>query len=263
MFRKLLCVLTLLVAAPSSFAHPMGNFSVNHYSKISLDRDGIKLTYIIDLAEIPTYQELQQGNVTADVADPSVKRFVESRGQEFARGLSLMLDGKRLPLKLLSSQVIFPPGAGGLPTMKMGFVYQAAYRAGERTADPSTTLLRSSGPSTSGRDDDKGESGGHPQNRLVDEKAGPTTGNLQYSDNNYPGHAGWKEIIAVPNAGVNFITTSAPAKDRSASRAREAGGTHSKSSRSRPAHGRAGTGRCCPTFASPGEPASDPAQRIH
>jgi len=216
MFRKLLCVLTLLVAAPSSFAHPMGNFSVNHYSKISLDRDGIKLTYIIDLAEIPTYQELQQGNVTADVADPSVKRFVESRGQEFARGLSLMLDGKRLPLKLLSSQVIFPPGAGGLPTMKMGFVYQAAYRAGERTADPSTTLLRSSGPSTSGRDDDKGESGGHPQNRLVDEKAGPTTGNLQYSDNNYPGHAGWKEIIAVPNAGVNFITTSAPAKDRSA-----------------------------------------------
>jgi ABC-type nickel/cobalt efflux system permease component RcnA len=176
MFRKLLCLLTLLVVAPSSFAHPMGNFSVNHYSKISLDRDGIKLTYIIDLAEIPTYQELQQGNVTADGADPSVKRFVESRGQEFARGLTLMLDGKRLPLKLLSSEVIFPPGAGGLPTMKMGFVYQA----------------------------------------LVDETAGRASGNLEYADNNYPGHAGWKEIIAVPNAGVNFITTSAPGKDRSA-----------------------------------------------
>ena len=69
--------------------------------------------------------ELQQGNVTADVADPSVKRNVESRGQEFAGGLTLMLDGQRLPLRLLSSQLIFPPGAGGLPTMKMGFVYQA------------------------------------------------------------------------------------------------------------------------------------------
>ena len=164
MFRKLLCVLTLLLVAPSSFAHPMGNFSVNHYSKISFDRDGIKLTYIIDLAEIPTYQELQQGNVTADVADPLVKRFVESRGQEFAGGLTLMLDGRRLPLKLLSSQVIFPPGAGGLPTMKMGFVYQAAYRAGGRTADPSTALR-------SGRDD-KGEGGDEPQNRLVAETAG-------------------------------------------------------------------------------------------
>jgi hypothetical protein len=150
MFRKLLCVLTLLVVAPSSFAHPMGNFSVNHYSKIALERDGIKLTYIIDLAEIPTYQELQQGNVTADIADPAAKRYVESRGQEFAQDLTLMLDGRRLPLKLLSSQVIFPPGAGGLPTMKMGFVYQARYRTGGRTADPSTALLRSSGR------DDKG-----------------------------------------------------------------------------------------------------------
>ncbi|HXP08131.1 MAG TPA: hypothetical protein VN828_06520, partial [Acidobacteriaceae bacterium] len=110
MFRKLLCMLTLLMVAPSSFAHPMGNFSVNHYSKIALDRDGVKVTYIIDLAEIPAYQELQQGNVTAEVADPAVKRYVESRGQEFAHSLTLMLNGKRLPLKLSSSQVIFPPG---------------------------------------------------------------------------------------------------------------------------------------------------------
>ena len=101
MFRKLLCLLTLLVVAPSSFAHPMGNFSVNHYSKISLERDGVKVTYIIDLAEIPTYQELQQGNVTADVADPSVKRFVESRGHEFARWPHAdARAAKRLPLKL-------------------------------------------------------------------------------------------------------------------------------------------------------------------
>jgi ABC-type nickel/cobalt efflux system permease component RcnA len=204
MFRKLLCVLTLLVVAPSSFAHPMGNFSVNHYSKISFDRDGIKLTYIIDLAEIPAYQELQQGNVTADVADPSVKRFVESRGQEFARGLTLMLDGKRLPLKLLTSQVIFPPGAGGLPTMKMGFVYQANP---DRLSQPLTSA-----------EDQHPASPCHPDRSVAQwrdlQSSPPCT--LQYVDNNYPGHAGWKEIIAVPNAGVNFITTSAPRNDRSA-----------------------------------------------
>ena len=135
----------------------MGNFSVNHYSKISLEREGIRVSYIIDLAEIPTYQELQQGNVTANVADPAVIRFVASRGAEFARGLSLLVDGQRLPLRLLSSQVIFPPGAGGLPTMKMGFVYQAAYPP---APDRSSAAL-------------------------------------EYSDNNYPGHAGWKEIVAV------------------------------------------------------------------
>ncbi len=94
MFRKPLLLLSLLavslLAGPRSFAHPMGNFSVNHYSKISLERDGIRISYIIDLAEIPTYQELQQGNVTADVADPAVTRFVRQRGLELGRGLSLL-----------------------------------------------------------------------------------------------------------------------------------------------------------------------------
>ena len=144
MFRKRFCFFILMAAClllgPRSFAHPMGNFSVNHYSKISLEQDGIRVSYIIDLAEIPTYQELQQANVTANVADPAVTHYVASRGVEFGSGLSLIIDGKRLPLRLLSSQVIFPPGAGGLPTMKMGFVYQAAYPVLEKTADPSTAL---------------------------------------------------------------------------------------------------------------------------
>jgi ABC-type nickel/cobalt efflux system permease component RcnA len=168
----LLAVCLLLTSR--SFAHPMGNFSVNHYSRISLEREGIKVSYIIDLAEIPTYQELQQGNVTANVADPAVTRFVGARGLEFGRGLSLLVDGQRLPLRLVSSQVIFPPGAGGLPTMKMGFVYQAAYPPDH------------------------------------------ASGNLQYADNNFPGHAGWKEIVAVAASGASFISSSVPQTDRSA-----------------------------------------------
>ena len=74
-FSSLLALVLLL--GPRGFAHPMGNFSVNHYSKISFERDGVRVTYIIDLAEIPTYQELQQGNVTANVADPAVTHFVD------------------------------------------------------------------------------------------------------------------------------------------------------------------------------------------
>jgi nickel/cobalt exporter len=177
MFRKrlLFSLLALgLLLAPRGFAHPMGNFSVNHYSKISFERDGVRVTYIIDLAEIPTYQELQQGNVTANVADPAVTAFVESRGAELGRGLSLMVGGKHLPLHLVSSQVIFPPGAGGLPTMKMGFVYQAPYPPDHSSAS------------------------------------------LQYSDNNFPGHAGWKEIVAIAQPGASFISSSVPQTDRSA-----------------------------------------------
>jgi ABC-type nickel/cobalt efflux system permease component RcnA len=177
--KRILLLALCLLLTPSltlkSFAHPMGNFSVNHYSKISFEHDGIRVSYIIDLAEIPTYQELQQGNVTADVSDPAVARYVGARGVQFGHGLSLLLDGKPAPLHLLSSTVIFPPGAGGLPTMKMGFVYKAEYP---------------------------------PQ-------ADHSSARLQYTDDNYPGHAGWKEMIAVA-PGATLVSSSVPQSDRSA-----------------------------------------------
>src|SRR5215813_3398268 len=130
-FSKSLFLLALLTAsllrAPSSYAHPLGNFSVNHYSRITLSDREIEIRYILDLAEIPTYQEMQKGNFIAKADDPRVLAFIAERAQEFGRGLQLVLDGKSIPLHLISQNVIFPPGAGGLPTMKMGFVYRATY----------------------------------------------------------------------------------------------------------------------------------------
>jgi hypothetical protein len=102
-------------AHAQSFAHPMGNFSVNHYSKISLENDGIRVSYIIDLAEIPTYQELQQGNITANVADPAVTSFVASRGRSSGVVSAWWSTASRWPCVLLSSQVIFLPAPAACP----------------------------------------------------------------------------------------------------------------------------------------------------
>jgi nickel/cobalt exporter len=120
-YGKFATLLFLLGLCRVATAHPMGNFSVNHYSKISLQGDRIIVGYFIDLAEIPTYQELQQGNIAATPMDPNsatVVRYVAARGAELGHALSLDVDGKEIPLRLVSSGVIFPPGAGGLPTMK-------------------------------------------------------------------------------------------------------------------------------------------------
>jgi ABC-type nickel/cobalt efflux system permease component RcnA len=157
----------------------MGNFSVNHYSKITVDGDHIRIRYIIDLAEIPTYQELQKAGISATSIDPkssTVLNYVSTRGAELARGLVLNLDNKQAALRLVSSDVIFPPGAGGLPTMKMGFIFEAP--------SPSTS-------SNAGR-------------QLT----------VQYADNNYPGQSGWKEIIAT-SADGSLLRTSVPDTDRS------------------------------------------------
>jgi ABC-type nickel/cobalt efflux system permease component RcnA len=181
--RKFLSLILLVGASNRAWAHPMGNFSVNHYSKITLEPDGIHIRYYIDLAEIPTYQELQQANIAPADADPNsavVKRYVAARGEELGRGLTLEIDGSRVPLRLVASSAIFPPGAGGLPTMKMGFLYDAPY--------PS---IRSSSSSTD-------------QHQI----------RLHYGDNNFQGHAGWKEIVALSSGG-DLLRSSVPAVDGS------------------------------------------------
>jgi ABC-type nickel/cobalt efflux system permease component RcnA len=166
-FPALSSLLVCLLAAPLCHAHPMGNFSVNHYSKISLSGKGIEVRYIIDLAEIPAYQLIQQDNIVADATDPRVATFLLAKGEEMGHGLSLLLDGNPLPLHLISKDIIFPPGAGGLPTMKMGFVFQAAYPADRK---------------------------GH-------------TSELQFEDRNFAGHAGWKEIVVTSQQTELISTT--------------------------------------------------------
>jgi hypothetical protein len=36
----------------------MGNFTVNHYSALTVGADQVRVLYVLDMAEIPTYQEL-------------------------------------------------------------------------------------------------------------------------------------------------------------------------------------------------------------
>jgi nickel/cobalt exporter len=176
-FVRLVTLFLLASLCRLAVAHPMGNFSVNHYSKITLENDGIRVRYLIDLAEIPTYQELQRASISTAAIDPSsnaVINYVAMRGAELGHGLALSVDGQLVILRLQSSEVIFPPGAGGLPTMKMGFVYEASY-------PPSIDRQRAS---------------------------------LHYADDNYAGHTGWKEIVALASAG-SFLRSSVPATDRS------------------------------------------------
>ena len=178
--RHFLSLLFMLGLCHAAWAHPMGNFSVNHYSRITLESGRIRVRYLIDLAEIPTYQELQQANIPATATDPTsttVINYVAARGTELGRGLVLDVNGKQAPLRLITSGVIFPPGAGGLPTMKMGFDFEADY--------PATLSAQQRQSAT-----------------------------IHYIDNNYPGHTGWKEIIAEAHAG-SMLHSSVPATDRS------------------------------------------------
>jgi hypothetical protein len=49
-------LLAALVLPAVAFAHPLGNFTINHYAGIRVETDRILLDVVIDQAEIPTFQ---------------------------------------------------------------------------------------------------------------------------------------------------------------------------------------------------------------
>src|SRR5580698_3131823 len=114
----------LLLSSATSFAHPMGNFSVNHYSRIKIGQRSIEIRYLIDMAEIPTFQEVRQSDFTAKADDPSTSRYLDRQEQLLKEGLRLEGDGRVVRLDTISRHVAFTDGAGGLPTMKIGFVFR-------------------------------------------------------------------------------------------------------------------------------------------
>jgi len=114
----------LILSSTTASAHPMGNFSVNHYSKITIKQGSIEILYLIDMAEIPTFQEMRRFGITATLSDPGAHRYLDQQEAQLKEGISLDGDGQAVRLNAVSRQVAFADGAGGLPTMKIGFVFR-------------------------------------------------------------------------------------------------------------------------------------------
>ena len=106
-------VAAVLAHPPEASAHPLGNFTVNHYAGIELAGDRVYVRYVLDLAEIPTFQS---GDRVRAPRYPS----------ELAQQLDLRLGGERVLLRPLAHRVAERAGAGGLPTLRFEAVYAAS-----------------------------------------------------------------------------------------------------------------------------------------
>src|SRR5262249_20624668 len=100
---------------------------------------------------------------------------LNDKAESLRAGLRLEQDGHPLRLRTESREIIFPPGAGGLPTMKLGFTYRAALESALATGAHSA---------------------------------------LYFRDDNFPGRAGWKEVAAGGGPGVAVAERSVPEGDR-------------------------------------------------
>jgi nickel/cobalt exporter len=101
-------------------AHPLGNFTVNHVTTIRVSSDRVDLRYVLDQAEIPTFQE--RGEPRGAV--------LAAKLREIRARLVLSADGRRVPLRVLpGARITMPPGQGGLPTTRVEVSLSAAVDA--------------------------------------------------------------------------------------------------------------------------------------
>jgi nickel/cobalt transporter (NicO) family protein len=129
-------------------AHPMGNFSVNHYSRLHFRDSRAELTYVLDLAEIPAFELLSQWQIDWKNQDLLTAKS-RQHASEWVANLKLAQAGRRLPLHVISVTPTATEGAGGMPILRISIVAGAAVQSG----------------------------------------------GVSYEDGNYPGRAGWKEIV--------------------------------------------------------------------
>src|SRR5262245_17464822 len=80
-----------LMAPRSASAHPLGNFTVNRYSRIELTPGLARIRYVLDMAEIPTFQE--KGAIDTDrdgrISDAEAAAYADRTVEELRRNLRL------------------------------------------------------------------------------------------------------------------------------------------------------------------------------
>jgi len=109
-----------------AMAHPLGNFTVNQYTRLDLGQD-VSVRYVLDMAEIPTFQRRQivdadgDGRISAAEAAAESKRLVAI----VAPHLELMVDGRPVRLAISEQHARFPRGQGGLSTTRLDARFRA------------------------------------------------------------------------------------------------------------------------------------------
>ena len=124
-------VLGLLIvpfAAGIALAHPLGNFTINHYAGIRVEPSRVLVDVVIDEAEIPTFQATQAFDLDGDGALSAAETAAarQTGCGSVAGGLALTVDGAAAGLSLFQAGLSFPAGNGGLSTMRLVCTFEAA-----------------------------------------------------------------------------------------------------------------------------------------
>lgn len=104
----------------TALAHPLGNFTVSHFSRIETQAEEIRLHYVVDYAEIAAFPELQSMDANRDgVYAPAEKQaWLARQLSQWQAGLRLTANGQPLPWRMERQMLTLVPGAVNLFTLR-------------------------------------------------------------------------------------------------------------------------------------------------
>ena len=171
MRTKFILVTSVLVSAFAAFAsaHPLGNFSINQYSRLEVGKSEIRIRQVIDMAEIPTFQEIPAIDTDKDgkLSQAELNDFAGTLTPKYLANLSLSLDGQIIPLRETVTSISLRQGAGRLQTLEIKWDFTAAVAA-------DATIKR-----------------------------------VDFQNNNYSERLGWREIVVNRIVGVEVFDSTA------------------------------------------------------
>ena len=112
---------SIFLLAFTAAAHPLGNFTVNHYTRIEVEKSQVKLRAVLDSAEIPAFQESGKIDTNKDgaVSGEELDAYAEKLTPDYIANLLLSVNGSPIPLRSVKYDISRPIGEGGLPTLRV------------------------------------------------------------------------------------------------------------------------------------------------
>jgi ABC-type nickel/cobalt efflux system permease component RcnA len=168
-FQPLVFTAIFLSWAITVSAHPLGQYTINHYARLETGVERIAVRYVVDLAELAAFAELRaadtDGNGTLSATEK--KSYLARIIPQLLADIRLTSDGQPIALQATSQNLSLPPGLANLPTMRIECELVGAL--------PATTSAR----------------------------------RLHFEDRNHAQRQGWHEVVVVPGAGVQVFDSTA------------------------------------------------------
>ncbi len=116
-----------LLLPVAASAHPLGNFTINHYDAIRVSSASVLVDHVLDMAEIPTFSERADMDTDGDgsVSNAEAAAYAAQHCNDLTQDLSLSVGSQSISLSVVQRGISFPEGQGA-PTLRLVCVLEGA-----------------------------------------------------------------------------------------------------------------------------------------